>query len=110
MPNSRAVSLRYCKIKAPSAMAFSPRQGAEAIAKCEHVGIGTDAWIAKIVPGTADGSAPFDDGPGKLRAARLQVMSGCDAGNPGANDQYIDGFAIHGWLFHWVVDSVLILP
>lgn len=77
-------------------LCFTP--GAEAIAECVHVGVGTDAGIAKQVPGAAHRLASFEDDETLLRAFALQVTRAADSRQPGSHDNYINVRHTHDWL------------
>src|SRR5688572_5909107 len=68
----------------------------ERIAEREHVGIGTDAGIAKQIPRAAQVRAAFEDRVGPARAALLQVAAGADTGNSRADDQDVEVLGGHG--------------
>jgi hypothetical protein len=64
----------------------------ERIAEREHVAVGTDAGIAKQIPGAADAVAALQDDVALARALFLQVIARADAGEAGADDQDVEMF------------------
>jgi hypothetical protein len=60
-----------------------------------HVRVGADARIAEEVPRSADVLARLEDGVRAVGAARLQVVAGADAGDPGADHQHVEVLALH---------------
>src|SRR6185369_349980 len=71
---------------------LAPR--AKVVAERVHVGVRTDARVAKEIPGAAHHIAPFEYEKTLLRALRLQMASGANAGEPGAD--YNDIHVLHG--------------
>src|SRR6267142_1688728 len=65
------------------------------IAHGQHVRIGTNAGIAKEVPGPADAPALFSDDVALLRAEFLQMPRGIDARKSRSHDQYVEMFNRH---------------
>ena len=51
-----------------------------------HVGVGAYAWVAEQVPCAADLRARFEDDVALAGTARLQAVSGTDAGESGSDD------------------------
>src|SRR5580704_17917963 len=66
----------------------SPRPKAED--ERVHVGVRTDAWIAKQVPRPADRVARLQDRIALARTTRLQIVPCPDAGQPGSDDQHVN--------------------
>lgn len=67
----------------------------EVVAEGEHVRVGTDAGVAEQVPGTAHRRAPFEQGEALAGAMLHQVVGGADAGQSGADDEYVQVFDRH---------------
>src|ERR1700681_4957343 len=64
----------------------------ERIAQCEHVAVGADAGIAEQIPSAADTVAALEDGVALAGTIALQVIARANAGQPGADDQYVEMF------------------
>lgn len=64
----------------------------EAEAERVHVAVGADAGVAEQVPCAADPLAPVEHGEAQRRAQHLEVRGHRDAGNPGTDDQHVEGF------------------
>src|SRR5207249_1793170 len=60
-----------------------------------HVRVRADAGIAEEVPRPADVVARLEDGVRPIRTARLQMVAGADAGDPGADDQHVEVLWLH---------------
>ncbi len=67
----------------------------ERIAQREHVGVGTDAGIAKQIPGAADAIAALEDDVALAGAFLLQMKARADAGEAGADDENVEMFDLH---------------
>src|SRR5436305_1149568 len=67
----------------------------ERIAERIHVRVGADAGIAKQIPGAADAVAPLEDDVALARALLLQVIARADAGQAGADNEYVEVFCRH---------------
>src|SRR4029077_5257607 len=65
----------------------------EGVAEGVHVGVGADAGIAEEVPGAADRLARLEDRVALAGAVPLQMGTGADAGEAGADDQDVDVLA-----------------
>ncbi len=62
----------------------------ELVTEGVQIGVRADAGVAEQIPGAAGGAAGLQDGVGLVRVLFLQVVGGTDAGNAGADDEYID--------------------
>src|SRR5262249_9696374 len=67
----------------------------ERITQREHVAVGTDAGIAKQIPGAANRLASFEDDKTLGRALRLQMIARADPGQAGADDQHVEVLGCH---------------
>jgi hypothetical protein len=74
---------------------FRARPRLERVPERVHVGIGADAGVAEEVPRPADVVARLEDRVGAVGTARLKVVAGADAGDPGADDQDVEVLALH---------------
>ncbi len=74
--------------------------GLEAIAERMQVTVGADAGIAMGVPGAAETVLGFQNQKTRVRILLGEVISGADAGDPGADDDDIDMFGgvFDGWI------------
>src|SRR3954471_2879654 len=77
----------------------------ERIAQREHVAVGAYARITEQVPGAADAAAALEDRVSLARALGLQMVTGADAGQAGADDQDVDVLAFHG-RSRWMLPAV----
>ena len=68
---------------------LAPGPGAEVVAKGVHVGIGTDARVAEQIPGASKGLTALNDGERLTRALSFEVTGHANAGNAGADNQYV---------------------
>src|ERR1700754_4598154 len=71
---------------------FGITPGTEAIAECEHIGIGSHARIPKQVPGAADHIPPFEDDETLPRALHLQMESRTNPRQPRPHNYYVHMF------------------
>ena len=67
----------------------------EAVAEGMHVAVGSNAWIAKEIPGPPERGPALEQGIGLVRAVILEVTSGADAGETGPDDDDVEMFLIH---------------
>ena len=66
-----------------------PRPGSERVAQGEHVRVRAHPRVAKQVPGPPDGVPGLEDGVGRPRARRLQMVTGGDARQAGTDDEHV---------------------
>ena len=71
--------------------------GTERVAERVHVGVGADPRVAEEVPRAPEALAPLQDRVRLVRAARLQVVGGADAGEAGTHDENVE---MLGWIVH----------
>src|SRR5262249_41849632 len=70
--------------------------GFEVVPQRVHVAVGPDAGIAKEIPGATHRRASLEDDVALRRAVSMEVHAGPDAGEAGADDQYVVVFRRHG--------------
>src|SRR5690554_2544548 len=67
------------------------------VAQGEHVRIGADAWVAEQIPSATNSVTALSDHKSLLGGVFAQVRSSANAGQAGANDNYV--YSINGHLY-----------